>query len=217
MSKSHRSLCVSFSGIGAGLCIYHLLAWSNLNFLHISLWITLTTQPCLDLYSFCANLLHSLIIIIICSLLRIFTPALADVLYLSLSDNKSLLSILAVVRMFPTRPVISKSSSPYTNLFVTVPRAPITIGIIVTFMFHSFSNPFARSGVLISLFPFFWFPSVVCRDSKVYNSASSLLFFFFFFFVDYYKIWSSGRDLVICLYLEIPEACILLLVVVVEF
>ena len=32
-----------------------------------------------------------------------------------------------------------------------------------------------------------------------------LFFFFFFFFVDYYKIWSSGRDLVIRLYLKIPE------------
>ena len=41
ISKSHRSLCVSFSRTGAGLCIYHLLAWSNLNFLHISQWITL--------------------------------------------------------------------------------------------------------------------------------------------------------------------------------
>ena len=36
ISKSHRSLCVSFSRTGAGLCIYHSLAWSNLNFLHIS-------------------------------------------------------------------------------------------------------------------------------------------------------------------------------------
>ena len=36
MSKSHRSLCVSFSRTSAGLCIYHLLGWSNLNFLHIS-------------------------------------------------------------------------------------------------------------------------------------------------------------------------------------
>ena len=36
MLKSHRSLCVSFSGTGIGLCIYHLLVWSNLNFLHIS-------------------------------------------------------------------------------------------------------------------------------------------------------------------------------------
>ena len=57
MSKSHRSLCVSFSRTGAGLCIYHLLAWSNLNFLHISQWITFPTQSCLALYS-CANLLH---------------------------------------------------------------------------------------------------------------------------------------------------------------
>ena len=40
MSKSHRSLCVSFSRTDAGLCIHHLFVWSNLNFLHISLWIT---------------------------------------------------------------------------------------------------------------------------------------------------------------------------------
>ena len=53
MSKSHRSLCVSFSRTGAG--------WSNLNFLHISQWITLPTKSSLVLYSFCANLLHSLI------------------------------------------------------------------------------------------------------------------------------------------------------------
>ena len=35
-SKSHRGLCVSFSWTAAGLCIYHLFVWSNLNFLHIS-------------------------------------------------------------------------------------------------------------------------------------------------------------------------------------
>ena len=77
-SKSHRSLCVSFSRTGAGLCIYHLLVWSNLNFLHISQWITLPTQSCLTfLYSFCANLLHLFIIIIIHSL-ELFTSAIAD-------------------------------------------------------------------------------------------------------------------------------------------
>ena len=42
--KSHRSLCVSFSRTSAWLCIYHLLVWSNLNFLYISQWITLPTQ-----------------------------------------------------------------------------------------------------------------------------------------------------------------------------
>ena len=69
-----------------------------------------------------------------------------------LSDSKSpqvtttLLSILAdlnnaVVWIVSTRPVNSMSSSPYINPLVTIPRAPVTISIIVTFMFHSFSIP----------------------------------------------------------------------------
>ena len=60
MSKSHRSLCMLFSRTGVGVCIYHLLVWSNLNFLYIS-------QSCLVLYSFYANLLHSLIMWLIVS------------------------------------------------------------------------------------------------------------------------------------------------------
>ena len=67
MSKSHRNSWVSFSRTGSGLCIYHLLEWSNLNFLHVSKWITLPTQSCPALYSFCANLLHSLIMWLIVS------------------------------------------------------------------------------------------------------------------------------------------------------
>ena len=48
MSKFHRSLCVSFCRTDPGLCIYHLFVWSNLNFLHISQWITLPpSQSCL--------------------------------------------------------------------------------------------------------------------------------------------------------------------------
>ena len=66
--KSHRSLCVLFSRTGAGLCLYHLFIWSNLNFLHISQWITLPTQSCLVLYSFCANLLHLLTWLMVSSL-----------------------------------------------------------------------------------------------------------------------------------------------------
>ena len=61
MTKSQRSLCVSFSRTDAGFCIYHLLVWSKLNFLHLFQWISLPTQWCLVLYSFCANLPHSLI------------------------------------------------------------------------------------------------------------------------------------------------------------
>ena len=61
MSKSHRSLRVSFSRTDVGLCKYHLFIWSDLNFLHISHRITLPTQSWLVLFSFCANLLHPLI------------------------------------------------------------------------------------------------------------------------------------------------------------
>ena len=59
MSKSHWSLCVSFSWTDAGLWIYHLFVWLNLNSFNISQWITLLTQSCRVLYSFYANLLHS--------------------------------------------------------------------------------------------------------------------------------------------------------------
>ena len=47
-------------------------------------------------------------------------------------------------------------------------------------------------------FIFFQFHSVVHRESKVYNFVSSL-----FFGDAYYKMWSSGKDLMICLYLGI--------------
>ena len=81
------------------------------------------------------------------------------VLHCSLSDRKSpqvsrtLLSILAVLNnvvvwMVSTRPKTSNSSSPFSNPLVTVPKALITIGIIVTFMFHSFFNYLARSRYL---------------------------------------------------------------------
>ena len=77
----------------------------------------------------------------------------------SLSDSKSpevsrtLLSILAVLNnavvwMVSTRPPTSKSSSPFVNPLVTVPNAPITIGIIVTCMFYSFFNSLAKSRYL---------------------------------------------------------------------
>ena len=72
---------------------------------------------------------------------------LAIVSHTSLSDSKSpqisrtLLSILAdlnnaVVWMVSTRPLISKFSSPCSNPLVTVRRAPIPIGLTVTFMFQ---------------------------------------------------------------------------------
>ena len=42
----------------------------------------------------------------------------------------------------------SKSSGPFNNPLVIVPKALIIIGTIVTFMFHSFFNSLARSTYL---------------------------------------------------------------------
>ena len=52
ISKSLRMLCVSFFRIDSGLCIYHLVAWLNVNFLCNFLSITFPTQSCLVLYFF---------------------------------------------------------------------------------------------------------------------------------------------------------------------
>ena len=86
------------------------------------------------------------------------------VFHWKLSESKSpqvsrtLLGILAdlnnvVVRMVSTCPLICKSSCSLINPLLSVPRAPITIGINVTFMLHSFFNSLARSRYL-SFFSF---------------------------------------------------------------
>ena len=54
----------------------------------------------------------------------------------------------AVIWIVSTCPPTSKSSRPFNNPFVTVPRAPITISTVITFMFHSFFNSLARSRYL---------------------------------------------------------------------
>ena len=77
----------------------------------------------------------------------------------SLSDSKSpqvsktLLSILAVlsntvILIVSTRPPTSMSSRPFNNPLVIVQKVPITIGTIVTFLFHSFFNSLPRSRYL---------------------------------------------------------------------
>ena len=88
-----------------------------------------------------------------------FTSVLADGFHWSLNDSKSpqvsrtrfgILAVLsnAVVWIVSTRPPTSKSSRPFNNPLVIVPNAPITIGRIATFMFHSFFNSLARSRYL---------------------------------------------------------------------
>ena len=85
----------------------------------------------------------------------------------------------AVVWMVSTRPPTSKSSSPYHSPILTVPNAPITIGMIVTFMFHSSFNSLARSRYLsffsLSLSFILWSPGTA-------RSTILRVFFLFFFF-----------------------------------
>ena len=117
----------------------------------------------------------------------------------SLSDRKSpqvsrtrlrILAVLSnsVIWIVSTCPPTSKSSRPFNNPLVIVPKALITIGTIVTFMFHGFFKFLARSRYLSFFSHSLQIYFVVRRDSKVDNFANSLLF------VDNYKVWSSDRD-----------------------
>ena len=57
-------------------------------------------------------------------------------------------SIMLSFGWFPLVCQLPSHQRPFNNLLVTMPKAPITIGIIVTFMFHSFFNSLARSRYL---------------------------------------------------------------------
>ena len=126
------------------------------------------------------------------------------VFYWCLSDSMSpqvswtLLSILAdlnnvVVWMVSSRPLFSKSSSPFKNPSITVSRAPITIGIIVILMFHSLFFNSLTSSMYLSFFSHS-FSFTLCSTETAKFTILQVLFFLKFFFIDYYKVWSSGRD-----------------------
>ena len=136
----------------------------------------------------------------------------------SVGDSKSpqgcrtLFSILAnlnndVVWIVLIRPPISNSSSLLSNPLGSIPSAPITVGITVTFMFHSYLISPARSFTFYFSLPSFSliFYSVGRWDGKIHNTASLFLFLFFdFVFVFcYHEVWAPGWGQVIRLYLRI--------------
>ena len=121
------------------------------------------------------------------------------VFHWSLGDSKSphvsrtYLSILtvlsnAVIWIVSIRPPISKSSRPFNDPLLTVPNTPITIGTIVTFMFHSCFNSLARSRYLSFFLLSFRF--ILWSAGTTKSTILQILSFF----VDYYEVWSSGRD-----------------------
>ena len=154
ISKSQRSLCVSFSMTDSGLRIYLLLILSNFNFLHNSQWITyicylvvsylfLLWCNCFLWRCFVQELKEIIIIIIILLFWNFFPPRLADGFSQKFvwQVSRTLLGILAdlnnaVVRMVSTCPLISKSSNSFINHLRIVLSASIAIGITVNFMFH---------------------------------------------------------------------------------
>ena len=123
--------------------------------------------------------------------------------------SRTHLSILAVLNnvvvwMFSTRPPTSKSSSPFCNLLVSVSKAPITIGIIVIFVFHSFFFLAWSRYLSFCSHPF----SFILWSA---GTAKSTILQILLFFVDY-KVWSSGRNYVIRVYVKVQSEfmCVIL-------
>ena len=128
------------------------------------------------------------------------------VFHWSLSDSKSpqvsrtLISILAVFKnavvwMVSTRPPTSKSSSPFNIPLVTVPNAPITIGIIVTFMFNSFFNSIARSRYLSFFSHSFSF--ILWSAGTAKSTILQVLFFCYWLLLGL-VLWPRLGDLCVC-------------------
>ena len=124
-------------------------------YIYIYIYIYILKWICPQMIS---NLIFSLLLLLFTPL-EFFTSVLADGFHWSLSDSKSpqvsrtrlrILAVLsnAVIWIVSTRPPTSKSSRPFNNPLVIVSKAPITIGTIITFMLHSFSNSLARSRYL---------------------------------------------------------------------
>ena len=116
-----------------------------------------------------------------------------------LQVSRTLHSILAnlhnaVVWIISTRPLISKSSSLFINPLVIAQSAPITTGITVTFMFHSFCFSSLVSSKYLSVFlPPFSFTLLSAGTAKSTFRQLFSPFFFFFFFWLLLTISMSGR------------------------
>ena len=97
-----------------------------------------------------------------------------------LLKSPGLFSVFWLFSIMLSLDCLHPSSSPFSNPLVTVPNAPITIGIIVTSMFHSFFQFPSMVEVVILLFTFFQFILWSAGTGK--STILQVLFFFFSFF-----------------------------------
>ena len=96
--------------------------------------------------------------------------------------------INAVVWIVSTRPPTSKSSRPFNNPLVNVPNALITIGTIVTFMFHSFFNSLARSRYLSFFSLSFRF--ILWSGGIAKSTILQILFLYYYYYYYFYYYYT---------------------------
>ena len=117
------------------------------------------------------------------------SPQVSKILLNTLTDPNAFGSLVSA------RPLISKFSSPFINPLVTVLNAPITIGINVTFMFHSFFQFSRKVHVLI----FSLSLSLTLLSAGTANSTIGQVLNFFFFLCCWLclclVVWLKLRDL----------------------
>ena len=170
-------------------------------------------------YTICLYGRIIIIIIIIIIFWELFTSVLAESILLEYKwqqVSRTLFSILddlenAVVSMVSTRPLISKSSTLFVNLLVTVLWAPITIGITAT----SCSIVFQFSSMVhvIIIYSFESFSHQVCRWFLTGVWVTTILFKspgFFLVFWSILIIQSFGQSSLIHIF---PSPPLLVLIV----
>ena len=117
---------------------------------HIEVFSCILLLLLLSLFTpleFFTSVLADGFIIIIIHSLELFTSASADGFSLESSGLFSVFWPFSIMLSFGWSPLVHQLPCPPVPL-VTVPNAPITIGIIVTCMLHSFFNSLARSRYL---------------------------------------------------------------------
>ena len=129
----------------------------------------------------------------------VFHWSLSDYMFPQVSRTfRSIQAVLnnVVLWMVSTCPSTSKSSSPFSNPLVTVPKAPITTGIIVTCMFHGFFNSQARSRYLSFFSLSFRF--ILWSAGTAKSTILQILSFFFCWLLIGLVFWSRFDDLCVC-------------------
>ena len=95
--------------------------------------------------------------------------------------------------------LISNSDSLFSKPLVTVPSAPTIVGITVTFIFHSFFNPLARSEYWSLFSPSFIFTQWSAGTAKINQITSSFWvhYYFYYYLCEYFthKVFSLKLDL----------------------